>query len=71
MTGCSQFIWEAMYKSFAYNMHNTVCNYACMYSICSYFTVGQCVYMATTKGEPGDGFQFMKDLFLKVYHHVS
>ena len=39
--------------------------------ICSYFTVGQCMYMATTKGEPGDGFQFTKDLFLKVYHHAS
>ena len=40
--------------------------------ITNYFTAGQCmVIMAITKGEPGVGFQFMKDLFLKVYHHAS
>ena len=39
--------------------------------IASYFTVGQCMYMTTTKGEPSVGFQFIKDLFLKVHHHVS
>ena len=52
-------------------MHNSECNYACMYVYAATSLLGNVCIMATTKGEPGDGFRFTKDLFLKVHHHAS